>query len=311
MTPVLTAARPLPLALLCLLAWPLASPAASPGEPAAAALVSIEGSEIDEASGLARSTWLPGMFWTHNDSGGQPELHAVSSTGRHVATVRLAGSDVYNVDWEDIASFRRHGVGYLLVADIGDNYALRDTVTCYLLREPHFPVHPGTQRLEAVVERTFVLRYPDGARDAESVAVDGDAGQVFVLSKRTAVPQLYRFALDMETSAARPGVMTALGPIHLPAQVPDLSGIRDVSTWATAMDFSDALDAAYVGTLTTGYLYRRQGREPWEQAFARLPEHFMLPSLPQTEGGSFAAGSSDRLWVISEGVPARMGQTGP
>src|SRR3954464_7281661 len=60
-----------------------------------------------EASGLAPSHRMPGVLWTHNDSGGDPVLFAVNSDGSLRGRLRVDG--VSNLDWEDIASFELDG----------------------------------------------------------------------------------------------------------------------------------------------------------------------------------------------------------
>lgn len=294
-------ALPGQLALLLVLIWPailLADSISPPG----AGVMEIRGRAIGEASGLARSTLRDDLFWTHNDSGGDPELHAIDSRGRHRATLRLAGEGVVNFDWEDVTSFRRHGRGYLLVADIGDNYALRDTITCYLLREPALS---GRHDLRQPVLKRYVLRYPDGPRDAEAVAVDAESGQLYIISKRDDPPRIYRFSLDQDATLAHPAMMTATGVLSLPPHEPARYHL------VTTMDFSSAGDLAYVGSLRTGYVYSRRAGETWADALARPPHAFKLPeSMPQIEGGAFSA-QADAIWVVSEGLPTRLARVVP
>jgi hypothetical protein len=108
------------------------------------ARVSIPG--LSEASGLVLSR---GLLWTHDDSGGPATLFALSTRGKLVRELPLAGAT--NVDWEDIAA----RAGTLYVGDIGDNARSR----------PEIAVYRGTQRI--------ALRYPDGPHDAEALLVDG------------------------------------------------------------------------------------------------------------------------------------------
>ena len=75
--------------------------------------------QIQEASGLAPSRLNSEILWTINDSGDDPILYAVSTTGADLGTIKVAGAR--NRDWEDLASFRLNDTAYLLIADIGDN----------------------------------------------------------------------------------------------------------------------------------------------------------------------------------------------
>ena len=121
-----------------------------------------------ELSGLVLSR--SGLLWTHNDSGGTPQVFALSRTGQLRAAVTLAGAT--NVDWEDIAIRGRT----LYVADIGDNLAARADIAIYRFAEPA----PGTS---AVPADRIVLRYPDGPRDAEALLIDPRSGTVVIVTK--------------------------------------------------------------------------------------------------------------------------------
>ena len=89
---------------------------------------------IGEISGLAAATHFPGHYWAINDSGSPAQLHLVDGKGSYRGSVDTPG--VPNRDWEDLASFRYEGADYLLVADIGDNRANRDTVVVHAVAEP-------------------------------------------------------------------------------------------------------------------------------------------------------------------------------
>src|SRR5690554_4538034 len=96
----------------------------------------LDNGAIDEASGIVASHRYPGFLYTHNDSGGDPEVFVIDTLGRHHATIRLQGAE--NRDWEDIAI----GPGidpqltYVYVGDIGDNDAKRDKIQVYRFPEP-------------------------------------------------------------------------------------------------------------------------------------------------------------------------------
>ena len=129
------------LALFALvLFWPWLATPAMPGE--GAAQFTVDDPLLNEISGLARSQRRPDLLWTHNDSGGEPVLYAVDNSGHHVGSARLKGA--MNLDWEDVASFTRHGEPWLLVGDMGDNYAWRSSITFYLVREPVLPAVPAS-----------------------------------------------------------------------------------------------------------------------------------------------------------------------
>jgi hypothetical protein len=144
---------------------------------------------LEETSGVAVSRAHAGIVWTHNDSGGDPEVSAVRSTGELVARVRLTGARA--VDWEDIALGPCPTGTCLYVADIGDGDAKRPQVDLYRAPEPD----PVRDR-QVPVER-FTVRYPDGPRDAEALFVL-PSGEVFVVTKgRSEAVELYRYPLPL------------------------------------------------------------------------------------------------------------------
>ena len=68
---------------------------------------------INETSGLL---WWNKLIWTHNDSGGQPQLYGLdSSTGNIAKTITIINAS--NVDWEDIAQDDK----YIYIGDFGNN----------------------------------------------------------------------------------------------------------------------------------------------------------------------------------------------
>jgi hypothetical protein len=82
---------------------------------------------VDESSGLARNE-KSGSFWTHNDSGGKPELYEVDKEGNLLSTRSV--TEARNVDWEDLA---QSSDGTLYIGDMGNNNNARRNLTIYTL----------------------------------------------------------------------------------------------------------------------------------------------------------------------------------
>ncbi|TDE13769.1 hypothetical protein [Dyadobacter psychrotolerans] len=80
-----------------------------------------------ESSGLAKGEKV-NTFWTHNDSGGKPELYEIDPSGKLLSTKAIAGAE--NIDWEDLA---REGDGTLYIGDFGNNDNNRQTLDIYKL----------------------------------------------------------------------------------------------------------------------------------------------------------------------------------
>jgi hypothetical protein len=140
--------------------------------------VSVElPADIQESSGVAASRQYPGVFWTHNDSGWDPVVFAVDSTGAILARVRVP--DVTNRDWEDIElapcnpGDDQH---CLFIGEIGDNRERHPRIAVYRIPEPN-------PRTDSVSQSPTILRatYQDGPRDAEALFVT-ERG-IFIVNK--------------------------------------------------------------------------------------------------------------------------------
>lgn len=269
----------------------------------------LDSAVVSESSGLARSHKRDDVLWTLNDSGGATELYALSTEGKFLATLSIQGAPA-NLDWEDLVSYSQGGKSYLLVGDIGDNGAFRPVLNFYRVEEPDLTPASTPQSFSALAT-IYTAAYPNGPRDAESLAVDGEENMAYVLSKRDAQPTLYRFPLTALLPVALPAIMENLGPINIPRAPADFAGNVDSFNWTTAMDFDDSLSRAYVGSLITGYFWDRAPGETWPQAFARAPRSFDLPDYPQIEAGSFALNDRNRVYITSESIPMPLARITP
>lgn len=280
---------------------------------------------VKEASGLAVSRLEAGIWWTHDDSGGQPVLQAMTTDGTASGAVRVAG--VKNVDWEDMASFTLEGRAWLLVADVGDNSSGRRNCRLHVIEEPA-PAErrAAAERGEAVAARvawTIPVVYPDGPRDCEAVAVDAVAERVYLLAKRTKPHGLYVLPLrPMAESAgeARPGApiaerageMVAFPGAEGPAAfLPTPAGMYRGQP--TGMDFAADGTAAVVLTYGDVLVYPKTKDETWAEALAR-PGRVLVPhGLAQAEAVAFGATGekgATKILVTSEGAGAEIKRYG-
>lgn len=161
----------------------------------------VKNPSINEASGIVASRKNDGVLWTHNDSGNSAKVYAISSTGETLGEWTIAGAQ--NRDWEDIAIGPGpvEGETYLYVGDIGDNQALRPSLKIYRFPEPTLS---GDGLISSTIEEveTITLRYPDGARDAETLLVDPLTRDIYIVSKRDAFARIYRLAYPQTTGEA-------------------------------------------------------------------------------------------------------------
>ena len=153
---------------------------------------------LPEASGMAVSQFDPNRIWFVNDQGNDAELIAVDSTdmSHHVARVTKAK----NKDWEDLAGFSLDEQAWLVIADVGDNKSVRDNVRLVFVEEPS--ELSANSKLKG---RVLKITYPGGARDVEAIAVDVARDSIYLLSKRTKPPVLYRVALREALQQAHSG----------------------------------------------------------------------------------------------------------
>jgi hypothetical protein len=86
-------------------------------------------------SGILESSGIESLndstFWTHNDSGGSPELYELDMNGNLMRT--LAISNAGNVDWEDITADEN---GNIYIGDFGNNYNTRTDLKIYVINHP-------------------------------------------------------------------------------------------------------------------------------------------------------------------------------
>lgn len=260
---------------------------------------------MTELSGITASRLNPDIYWTHNDSGDSPRLFAIDGTGRRVGTIAIANATA--VDWEDIASFTLDGESWLLIADVGDNFAVRHNLKLYFVREPDLsqlsPDAVSVVNAEVVQPLSFV----DGPRDCEGVTVCPRSRKIMMISKRTEPPVLYEVPLDLDP--ARSGIArVAQRVVPLSGIIPPTAAERAIPgrlgqyrSQVTAFDIST--DGRRAAALTYGniWVFERQGSEDWSQAFQRPPHRIPVRDLPQAEAVCFVPDSYDLIVTTERG----------
>ena len=247
----------------------------------------LENPRLKEVSGMAASSLFPGLLWAVNDGGDDPLLYAVGSDGADLGTFRV--EEAVNYDWEALASFRLQESAYLLIADVGDNWAQRLTVTLYVVKEPSITTTGLASGAAVPIAWQIDFTYEDGPHDCEAAAVDPAAQSVLLLTKRGLSPTLYEIPLQ-PTAADEPIVARRL------ASVPHFS-------WPTDMDLSPDGLAAVVLTYNHAYLFRRRPGDEWPEAFQKKPRRLRFETLMQQEAACFGF-YGQSVWVTSERSPA-------
>jgi hypothetical protein len=158
------------------------------GRPVVAGL--IETDDIKESSGLSASE-CQDVLWTHNDSGNDALIYAMSTEGKHLGTWRVGGAQ--NVDWESVATYKNpDGKCFLLLGDIGDNDGTRTEVELYRIPEPAASTETvgsdSVDPLPTESAETMKFSYPDGSNDAETVLVHPWTGDIYIVTKEKSGP---------------------------------------------------------------------------------------------------------------------------
>ena len=256
---------------------------ATPGEGDAVCSV-VEASntlpdEVRETSGLAQSRRDPEVFWTHNDSGNEPDLFAIRLGADVVSRVRVQGATLE--DWEDLEAGPCESGTCLYVGDIGDNDAERESITVYEIPEP------AAGAGQTAPARALRARFPDGARDAESLFVL-PSGDIFIVTKgRQGAIALYRYA-----SPHRPAEIVTLERVRELAPRP--ADENDRVTGATASP-----DGRWVGIRTYRTLLLYQAAELVGNGPAE-PMRVDLEPLGEVQGEALVLGDDGSVWLTSE-----------
>jgi hypothetical protein len=171
---------------------------------------------LKELSGLAPSRVHPGIIYAHNDSGDFPRFFAFDLSGVARGEWRLA-SNVFVVDWEDMAAGPCEAGTCLYFGDFGDNFLLRASYAIYVVPEPSELDPPAPQTVTHVA---LPYRYPDGPHNAEAILVHPATGDIYVVTKAAEAWDVFVFpvphAPDVEVELEHVGVVSlpfAPGPV--------------------------------------------------------------------------------------------------
>lgn len=245
----------------------------------------LDNSQIDEASGLAASERNKGMFWTHNDSGGEADIFLIDDKGSHRATVHLQG--IVNRDWEDIAVAPgpEEGKSYIYIGDIGDNGAVFKNKYIYRIEEPAISF-AGDEVSEITVDDIdqIVFQLPGQPRDTEALMVDPQTKDIFILSKREKERvNLYMLPYPQPVT----DVFTAHFVMHVAV------------TGVTAGDISNAGNEVLIKSYKNVYYWRRETGESLEELFGKAPAKLPYKQEPQGEAIAFDR-TGEGYYTLSE-----------
>ena len=254
-----------------------------------AQVILLEDPDINESSGLVASASQPDVLWTLNDSGAAPRLYAFSPAGEALGTRTIEGAQ--NLDWEDLGQMRGpEGQSLLLIADIGDNLALRPAIHIYVVEEPLLSSASDGIGSAKVID-TISMRWPDGPRNAEALLVHPLTGEMLLVSKDMG---------DAHVLTARP----AQGAAAISGNRLDLSRLPLLDAVTGGAVSSDGTRMA-LRTVTGVFVWDVAPGASLGETLLTVPAIIRTPVFGQSEAVSFGA-DPDEIWMTAEGSPAAL-----
>lgn len=260
----------------------------------------LEDKRIKEGSGLCLSGRDSAIFWTLNDSGGEPCVFAIDRDGKTRAKVRVR--DAANFDWEDIASGKDEKSGpALFIGDIGDNFSVRASIQVYEIPEPDIVAagQPVTET-ETGAPKIWRANYPDGKHNAESLLVHPQTKRLYIVTKsEDGKSALYAFPeeLKKDTSMTLEKVVDVTFPVLVRA------GKRPHDNcMTTGASFAPDGTRMVVATYSSLYEWKLAPNQLLADALKQPPVRIEPELLRQVEGVCYD-NDSVTLWEISEHLP--------
>ena len=263
-------------------------------------VATLQDTRIKESSGIARSIRHADIFWTLNDSGGEPCIFAVDLHGHTRAKIRLPNA--VNFDWEDICSgLDETNQPVLYIGDIGDNLKIRRAVQIYRILEPEV-LPDGQQAPETISELPTVwhVRYPDAAHNAEGLLVHPQTRRLYVLTKDDdGKSTLFAFPAPIQENTHV--TLEKAADITFPGHA--RIGKRKVDDrTATGADFSPDGRHLVASTYSSLYEWDLPEAVSLADALAKPPRRLVPELLRQLESVCYDA-DGKTLWLTSEHLP--------
>lgn len=229
---------------------------------------------LRESSGIAASREYPDRLYHVNDSGDAGRFYVSRLDGSELRQVTVAGFRAR--DTEALSVGPCPGVerrSCIYVADIGDNRRRRTTIEVAAIEERN--------DFAATVTPTarVSFNYPDGAHDAESMAIHPD-GRIFILTKEHPA-RLYTARLG--------GLQQTLSPVTS----------LDIGTPPTDMAISDDGSRLLVLTYKEAVEFAMDFTERRRIAIRPLPQQESVTYLPGSRSFAF---TTERVMLLPQPI---------
>jgi hypothetical protein len=249
--------------------------------------------ELKETSGIAASGIFNDIYYIHNDSGDTSRFFAITPEGKLNTTFYFARDTAIKanqLDCEDISVGKGpvKDKSYVYLADIGDNYNYRPSVTIYRFQEKKEWLSDSVKN---VIPQQLHLSYPDGPKDAEAMMVDPVENLIYIVNKRTDSIRIYTTPLMFKNNEKR--VLTLRSKILIPGFKP--------FKYITAGDISRDGTKILLKSYGKIYYWARSGNEPVWKTMQRKPEEMPYEMQRQGEAVGFTP-DGEGYYTTTEGA---------
>jgi hypothetical protein len=248
---------------------------------------------MDEISGIAASGINKDIYYIHNDSGDTSRFFAITPEGELKSTIYFSGNphNKFGVnDFEDIAVGPGpvNGKSYVYAGDIGDNYSRWPYITVFRIEEQQAWAKDSISNAPA---DPLYLKYPDGAKDAETLMVDPIEKLLYIVSKRQDSVTVYTAPLNYKPNDTV--TLTKRCKLFFPGY--------KLFKWITAGDISKDGQQILLKSYTHVYYWERGENEPVWKVMQGKPT--VLPYIQEKQGEAIGFTPDGKgYYTVSEGV---------
>ena len=259
---------------------------------------------LPEASGLTFSMISPHTLWSHNDSGRNAHLFALSDEGEHLGTIKLGieSDDLEDIDIAHCPHLERYCIW---LGDVGDNSLSRDLLKLWVIPEPPATIPFETIELnqESSEQQRLEIRLvlEDGPADIEALAVEQDGQKVWFFEKYQGdLSRVWALDLaDQDLSSIEEDSPIFQASLMTAFQAPGIA--IEHGQKITAADFSPDGERLLIRVYTGIYEYIFSEPYALDELSTLTPSLVTLGPLSEPQGEALSYGwRGEGIWSISE-----------